>query len=79
MEQINNLSLRQPHGIILQPDLKINFFIRLITFAFISPSPELNSFRGLHPITHGQDHIKIVVIYLISFAITGSCRKFCDN
>ena len=30
MEQINNLSLRQPHGIVLQPDLKAYGLVGLV-------------------------------------------------
>ena len=45
----------------------------------VSPASELNASFGFHSETYRYDHIKIVMLSLVNFAIRSSCRKFCDN
>ena len=45
----------------------------------VCPLSEFHATLGLNPIANGDDHIQIVVIHHVGFAVSGSCRKFCDN
>lgn len=43
------------------------------------PTPQLHAALGFRAITDGRNHVKGVVLNLVCFTVSDSCRKFCDN
>lgn len=43
------------------------------------PLAKLHTTLGFNAITHGDNHIQVVVIHLVGFTIGGSCCFFCNN
>ena len=45
----------------------------------VCPFPKFHTPLRLNPVTNRDNNIQIIVVNHVSFAVSGSCRKFCDN
>ena len=43
------------------------------------PLAKMHALAGFHPITNGDDEVKIVVVHLVGFSVRASLCKFCTN
>ena len=54
-------------------------FDHVLLQALRCPSAELCAANGLDTVAHRDDHIQIIVVHLIGFAVCCSCCKICNN